>query len=157
MSSIENVYYGYGFSLENATNFKLIKEILINNCKEYLTDDDCSSVISKIQQFEPDNMWELISLIESDLMLDTVSSIIANWMTYHEEYNPKHIYFGGYSADADCGTEETIMFSMAYPWNYTEEEKYLTKDELHRILLLFARDLGISEEEIDYQELHYYA
>lgn len=156
MSSMEYVCYGYGFSLENATNFELIKEILINNYKEGLTDDECSPVVNKIQQFKPDNMWELIDLIESQLMSDTVSSTIANWMNYHEEYNPKHIRFEGYGADADCGTEETVMFSVAYPWNYKEEEKYLTQDELNQILSLFAKELGINEEEIDYQELHYY-
>lgn len=148
MSCQTYVYYGYGFSVEEITNIDLVKAILENTFQ----DEHMKEAVRNTQALD---MYELIGDIEVDHMLDdSISMILADWMTSNEMCNPRHIRFEGY--DSGEGTPETVMFPIMYPWCYTSEERCLSKEELHQILCKFANLFGVGEENIDYQELHYY-
>ena len=146
----EQVYYGYGFSIEEITNLDLVKEILIDAFK----DEEMKDVIRNTQATD---MYELITDVEVDHMLDyPISQILADWMSCNYMCNPRYIRFDGYSSDGECETPETIMFPLGYPWQFTVEERCLTLEELNEILLNFANLFGFKGKHIDYQELHYY-
>lgn len=150
MSMQESVYYGYGFQIEEITNIDLVKEILIDSFQ----DEEMKEAVRKS---EATDMYEIITDIEVDHMMDeAVSMAIANWMSSNEELNPLGIRFEGYDSDGECDTQETVMFSIGYPWQFTAEERSLTQEDLHEILCKFANLFGVKERYIDYQELHYY-
>ena len=133
MSMQEYVYYGYGFPIEEITNISLVKEILIN----YFQNDE--EMQELIEESEANDMYELITEVEVIHMLDeSISMVLAKWMSSNEMCNPRFIRFDGFHSDGECDTQETVMFSSGFPWQFTSEERCLTKEELHQILCKFA-------------------
>ena len=150
MSCQESVNYGYGFPIEEITNIDLVKAILEESFQDEMMKE-------RVRNTQANDMYELITNIEVEYMHDeSISMILANWMSCNEMCNPRVIRFDGYHSDGECDTQETIMFSLGYPWQCTAEERCLTQDELHEILCKFANLFGMKERHIDYQELHYY-
>lgn len=68
------------------------------------------------------------------------------------------IYVEGFVDNADCGTEQSVLYTPSYPWQLAsnEKERDLTENELYEILIRYADTLGIRSDLVDELTLEYY-
>lgn len=144
--------YGYGFSIENASNIDLIKEIV----KGSFSPEDVEYMKEAIDKSQ--NVGELIANIEyREMLLDeSISMLVAEWMNNNKELNPDGIRFAGFAAQYDCGTEESVLFTEGFPWQFTEAELKLKPTDVEHLTAKFAKLLGIPDIDVNYQTLEYY-
>ena len=144
--------YGYGFSIENASNIDLIKEIV----KGSFSAEDVEEMKEAIDMSQ--NVGELIANIEYEMHLvdESISMLVAEWMNSNKELNPDGIRFSGFGSQYDCGTEESVLFTEGFPWQFTEAELKLKATDVEHLTAKFAKLLGIPDIDVNYQTLEYY-
>lgn len=64
--------------------------------------------------------------------------------------------FEGYQADADCCTEESVLYVRSFPWEMSPEEISLSKEKLDGLCRSMCACLGVPEDKVGEQDLEYY-
>lgn len=168
MSMQSSFVYGYGFpcttiEAENFISFinkhqNAINELMIIKHKQESQVEQLSSLLTFCNTYakhldteiDIEDLKEIFGDIED--VCCHLFNIIALIM-----YIETHIHFCFEQGDAECDSPEAILLPQGYPWNFGETEcKLQSEDDLKAIILPYAKELGIPENDIDYLNIEYY-
>lgn len=87
--------------------------------------------------------------------------------TYENEYAAKG--FGAIFTDAinnnemefnvdfiDGNEDSAVMYVACFPWEMTDREKRMTREDMEKVFMKYLNDLGISENVCDRQSIEFY-
>jgi len=120
-------YTGIGFDVAEANNdaiFNFLKNHE-QSIAEYLRDD----IMAVVNDEEPD-FGELLEVNDTC----TISSIIADIMSAETGIGFDYIGIG----DDD---EDAVMFLPCFPWEYSDKERALTREEIVKTMTSYAQEL----------------
>ena len=152
--------YGYGFPLYTGKNGLKILDFFAKHRISYFSChklDTAVKIYSKLKDLRlsvkdaEDPEENLLNGFE-DIFDFHISDEIASIINHENRING----FRGFQADGDTGAEDTVMYTLSYPWQLTEKERSLSEKDLMSICEYYAAELGIPTDSIDYQNLEYY-
>lgn len=145
MSMSTSIVYGYGFPIKDVTveTINSFLETHTDLIPNYHTMEECEEELKKCL---PKYYTCGVSGQEG------VGAVISNIMTKETgirfEYQPS---MQEYSDDSPC-----IIFSECLPWLLSEKEKELTQDSLDDIMMPYIKELGLSPDICDRQQIEYW-
>ena len=145
---------GIGFILFNGENGKDIVNFIRNhknslyNVYQLKTAEEILSAVEEIDLNFDDN--EVMNALDEIFDFHT-SETIANIINHEQEI----IGVCGNNSCGDTDVEENILYEPGYPWQMTEKEKTLSREDIEEILMSYAKELGVNPKTVDELELEY--
>lgn len=153
MSMQSSFLYGYGFPC-TCDDIKLITFVK-NHKNTFCQSEDETSLFEELLELTKEasdiNMEEFFQNYSCDASgVEGFGSVISNIIS--RETNIRFIYA---PSNDECGTESSVLFEQAMPWQLNATEKALTESELDDICIKYTKELGINTEP-DYLALEYF-
>ena len=158
MSSHASIYYGYGFEVNKVTPQNIMKfiekhhEALCVRQREKemfiaLHDKD----VGIFSYHDPNDFfeeWDYDCDVSGQLGFGAaVSNVISRETGVRVQYE---------QGQNERGSVPSVLLVETSPWNYNEKEKNLTAISLTELLLPYAKELGLNEEDINFLSIEYY-
>jgi hypothetical protein len=157
MSMQEYTISGIGFGLSTETVMDNIYKIL-----DFLIDKEnvVKQVTVNIHQHEKiiklikeANKKNEIDEMEVNILIDELELPYLISAIINYEQNILSVYGNRECAETD--TPMNILYERGYPWEFTEREKELEYEDVKEMLMHYAKKLGVTKEEVQYQEYSY--
>lgn len=156
MSMSTSIVYGFGFIVDDVTDYKLID--FIKNHKDVFcklpTEKEMFNEILNMPEKEID-MYGLDDYFEGyscdgsgqEGRGAVISNIISRETGIRIQYE---------MGQSECDSYPSVLLTECMPWYLNAKEKTLTKESLIEILLPYVEELGLCKDNIEELKIEYY-